>query len=125
MEIASYQYTEEATSVKSLMISATGADRGTIYVDQFVAGVGYYVDQQAPVIELKVADRNVTADIRDNVDQELSADNIRLTYDGKPLSFSYNKDTKKLTATLPGPDGLMHRLSLAAFDLVAILIARH
>ena len=108
---------EEATSVKSLMISATGADRGTIYVDQFVAGVGYYVDQQAPVIELKVADRNVTADIRDNVDQELSADNIRLTYDGKPLSFSYNKDTKKLTATLPEPDGLMHRLSLAAFDL--------
>ena len=108
---------EETTSIKSLMLNATGADKGTIYLDQFVGGVGYYVDQQAPVIELKVTDRNVSAVVRDDIDQELSADNIKLNYDGKALSFSYNKDTKKLTATLPEPDGFMHRLSLTASDL--------
>ena len=104
------------TSVKELQLSETGDAGGVFYLDQIVSGTGYYVDLQPPVIQLNVTGQAVTAVISDAVDRGIASADISLTYDRKPLTFTFNETTKTLNAVLPAADGYMHRLTVTASD---------
>lgn len=107
---------EGASGVKALRLIATGKPSGTFYIDQLVSGIGYYVDQQPPVIQLSVNGQSVTAIISDTADSGITAADISLTYDRQPLVFTYNTSSKTLSAALPASDGYMHRLTVTASD---------
>ncbi|MDD2216053.1 MAG: phosphodiester glycosidase family protein, partial [Eubacteriales bacterium] len=81
---------EGITAVSGLELTATGNNTGTIYLDQIICGFGHYVDQQPPAIQMSLNGRALTATIKDAIDNGLSSADIKLTYDGKPITFSYN-----------------------------------
>ncbi|MDD2216351.1 MAG: S-layer homology domain-containing protein, partial [Eubacteriales bacterium] len=67
-------------------------------------------------IQMSLNGRALTATIKDAIDNGLSSADIKLTYDGKPITFSYNSGTKALNATIPASDGLIHRVTIMATD---------
>ena len=91
---------------------AGSAPSGTIYLDQMVASYLGVVDSEAPEVTMALADTALTATLTDAVEGKVSADNISLTYDGAPLTFTLSASS--LTAPLPAPDGVSHRISLTA-----------
>ena len=93
---------------------AGSAQSGTIYLDQMVASYLGVVDSEAPEVTMALADTALTATLTDAVEGKVSADNISLTYDGAPLTFTLSASS--LTAPLPAPDGVSHRISLTARD---------
>lgn len=103
--------------IDALQLVKTGSTKGTVYLDHLMGGFGYYVDNEPPVIQLSVDNGSVVATINDLMDGSISNDRIRLTYDGAPLQFKYDTNTKKLSALLPEADGKTHRLSVVAEDL--------
>ncbi len=105
-----------ATGLTSVNILSTGTGTGIIYLDQFIAGIGHYVDTIPPQIQMSVSGQTLTANISDTMDPAISSGDITLTYDGKPLTFQYNAGTKALTANLPAADGATHRVALVASD---------
>ncbi len=105
-----------ASSLASMKILATGSEKGSFYVDQFIGGIGYYVDLEPSQIQMSVSGQTLTALINDAVDAGISASDMSLTYDGNALQFQYDANTKTLTATLPAPDGAMHRIALVVSD---------
>lgn len=108
---------EGTSKIDGLQFVKTGNAEGTVYLDHLMGGFGYYVDDQPPVIKLAVEGGTVTATINDLMDSLISNDRIRLTYDGVPLQFNYDANTKKLSASLPEADGKTHRISITAEDL--------
>jgi hypothetical protein len=105
-----------ATALTSMKLLATGGQSGTFYLDQVMGGLGYYVDMEPPQIQMSISGQALTAIVSDGVDVGISAADMALTYDGKPLQFQFNADTKTLTANLPPADGAMHRIALVASD---------
>ncbi|MGI6734557.1 MAG: phosphodiester glycosidase family protein [Anaerovoracaceae bacterium] len=105
-----------ATALASMKILATGKQTGTFYLDQVMGGLGYYVDLEPPQIQMSVSGGTLTAIVSDGVDVGIAAADMVLTYDGKPLQFQYNGNTRTLTAALPPADGAMHRVALMASD---------
>jgi len=105
-----------STSLASVKLLKTGGEKGVFYLDQFVAGIGYYVDLEPPVVQMSLSGRTLTALISDSVDQRLSSTNMILTFDSKALEFRYDGGTKTLTADLPQEDGAMHRIALTVSD---------
>ena len=93
-----------------------GRGSGTLYVDQWMAGFGFYLDETAPAIEVAAADGVLNGTIADDMDTELSQESITVTYDGDPVVFSYDSSTRTLTATLPEGDGYAHRVLIRAVD---------
>lgn len=106
----------DTSSLDGINILKIGKDKGSIYLDQFMAGIGYYVDTKAPEITLSEEDGTLPATIKDDMDSNISLSNIKLTMDGKSLSFQFNKDAGTLTATLNITDDKMHRLALEVSD---------
>ena len=106
----------EAAGINSLNVNTEAASAGTLYVDQIMAGYGYYVDNQAPSITASVSGQTLSAIVEDAVDTKLSGDSIAVTYDGRIQAFNYDASTKKLTANLPASDGNAHRVSVKAGD---------
>lgn len=105
-----------ATGINSFDINVTGKNAGTIYIDQLMAGFGYFVDNQAPSITASVSGQTLSATVSDDVDTALSKDDIVVTYDGNTQSFTYDAGAKKLSATLPAADGKTHRAAVKATD---------
>ncbi|MBR7113715.1 MAG: phosphodiester glycosidase family protein, partial [Firmicutes bacterium] len=107
---------EGTTAVTGIGLLCSGATTGTLYLDQFIASWGYYVDTEAPTVLLEVGSGMARAAVSDALDSELLPENIRLTYDGAPLEFRYDAATKVLNAELPADDGSSHLLALTAAD---------
>lgn len=105
-----------ATGLTYLKLLATGKQAGTFYLDQVMGGLGYYVDLEPPQIQMNVSGQTLTAVVSDGMDAGISASDMVLTYDGQPLQFQYNANTKTLTAALPPADGAMHRIALVVSD---------
>ncbi|GAB1477168.1 hypothetical protein MASR2M70_20040 [Bacillota bacterium] len=105
-----------STSLAAFKLQKTGSGTGTIYLDQLIAGIGYYVDQDPPLVQAAINGQILTALISDGGDSRISSSKISLTYDGKALEYVYNQENKTLTATLPTGDGNMHRIALVVTD---------
>jgi hypothetical protein len=100
----------------SLDLLQAGAETGSLYLDQIMCAHGRYIDNEPPRIELRMEEEAPAATITDAVDRELKTANIRLTYDGRPLQFSYDQASGLLTAALPENGGAAHRLTITARD---------
>lgn len=105
-----------STSLASVKLQKTGSGSGTIYLDQFIAGIGYYVDQEPPMVQMSINGQTLSASISDAGDNRISSSKINLTYDGNALEFAYNQETRILSANLPAADGNMHRVALVVSD---------
>ena len=104
------------TALKAFQLSNTGTAAGTIYIDQIMRATGYYIDNSPPLIQMSLTGQALTASVSDAVDTALSPTNMKLTYDGTPVTIDYNGTTKKLTATIPVSDGKSHKLTLTVSD---------
>jgi hypothetical protein len=115
---ASVQLPKGVTRLKDLSIlSPQGkSGSGTIYIDQLMAGFGYYIDNQAPSIAGDVVSQVLVGSVTDNLDSEITHRDIEVTYDGQPQEFSYNDQNKSIAALLPEGDGLVHRVVIKAVD---------
>jgi len=102
--------------VQAFLLKNTGAPAGSFYLDQIMRAVGYYSDNLPPAIQLALSGQSLSGVVTDTMDLALSGGNMKLTYDGDPLVFTYDGSTKKLAATLPAPDGNGHKVTLTAAD---------
>ena len=89
---------------------------GTIWLDHFTTSNENVSDTTAPVISLTLSGNQLTASITDDVDRSLAGENLSVTYDGEAVEQSWNEDTGVLSATLPAPNGLAHRVTVTAAD---------
>ena len=114
-----FQLPKGVVSFDSLSVATGegGAGNGVLYIDQLMAGFGYYLDDEAPVIKADLAPGILVGSVTDNFDSEMTADNIELTYDGEAIDFDYNEESKSLAALLPDGDGFLHRAVVKAVDL--------
>lgn len=112
-------------SIQGLRISAptdhgladTDTSRtGTIYLDQIVASFDNIVDTAVPSVSMSVSGTSLTGTVTDAVDGVLPQGSITVTYDGKPVTFSYNASTGAISAVLPAADGSAHRVTITAKD---------
>ena len=102
--------------LSAIKLIATGQTKGTVYLDQMISGIGYYVDQEPPTITMSLSGTAITASVEDSVDSGLAATDMKVTFDGQPLAFQYNPNTYTVTATLPAVDGLPHKVALTVSD---------
>lgn len=116
--LAHVQLPAGVTHLEGLSILPVSQSRGsgTIYIDQIMAGFGHYLDETPPVIEARVEDSLLTGTIADDLDSDLDASSISVTYDGQAIAFTYDKSAKKLSASLPQGDGYEHRILVRATD---------
>ena len=93
-----------------------GKQTGTLWLDQFTTSNEEIHDTTAPTVSLSLSGTSLTATIQDDVDKTIPKEAVTLTYDGKPLDFSWNEASGTLTAALPAADSGYHRLSVIASD---------
>lgn len=101
----------------SIVKTEGGSASSSIYMDQLMAGFGYYLDSEPPIVDADVASGVLIGSLTDNLDSEITTDRISVTYDGLALAFDYNKENKSIAALLPDGDGLLHRVVIKAVDL--------
>ncbi len=101
----------------NLARSENGAETGTIYVDHLLSSRGDYVDREAPTVELSVDGRTLTGLVHDDMDGEIPADRVSVTFDGAPFAVSYSVAGQSFTATLPEPDAFDHMIATTVRDL--------
>lgn len=104
------------TSLDGINIFKAGKAKGSFYLDQFVAGVDYYVDTQAPQISMAVVDGHLTATVKDDIDPSVDPGKIKLTLDGKELDFQFDGNTGLLQRELNVADTYLHRVAIVASD---------
>ena len=102
--------------LEAINISVAGKSSGSFYLDQFVAGIGYYVDTESPTIDMSFVDGLLTAVIKDETDKSVTPSNVRLTMDGEVLDFQMDESTGVLQKWLDIEDSRMHRLAIVASD---------
>ncbi|NCB41868.1 MAG: hypothetical protein EOM59_04535 [Clostridia bacterium] len=114
-----FQLPKGVTSFKSVSIVTEGESvgKGVVYIDQMMAGFGYYLDSLAPVILAEVSGGVLIGSVTDNLDSEINQKSIEVMYDGKAVDFDYNASNKSLAALLPDGDGFLHRVVIKAVDL--------
>ena len=107
-----------AASLQSLTITYDGGEKpiGTLYLDQFTTANEELTDTTAPTVTTQLTGRSLTAYVSDNVDRSFSQSAVSLTYDGEPLSFTWDEASGALTASLPADDGIFHRVTVTAVD---------
>ena len=108
-----------AVSLSSLdIIYGGGAERqiGSIWLDQLVTANQQVTDNTAPTVSVSVKGTQLTATVKDDLDQTIPQGNVTLTYDGKVLTGSWNEASGTLTATLPAADSGYHRVTVTACD---------
>ena len=89
---------------------------GTIYLDQMVLSYNGVVDNAVPTVTVSVSGTALTGTVTDGADGVLPQSSVSVTYDGEPLTFSYNASTGAVSATLPAADGSAHRVTITAWD---------
>lgn len=108
-----------AVSLSSLdVIYGGGAERqtGSIWLDQLVTANQQVTDTTAPTVSVSVKGTQLTATVKDDLDQTIPQGNVTLTYDGEVLTGAWNESTGTLTATLPAADSGYHRVTVTASD---------
>ncbi len=117
-KLASVQLPKGVRSLEGLGIHPIPGTKssGKVYLDQLMAGYGYYLDTEAPVITVDASGSMLAATVADGMDTALSASAMSLTYDGKPLAFDYSVGSKTLSALLPEGDGYEHRVVIRSAD---------
>ncbi|MBQ8590030.1 MAG: phosphodiester glycosidase family protein [Firmicutes bacterium] len=98
----------------SLDLDMYGKESGTIYLDHLMVSYGKYLDNTSPTVSLSVNGNALTGHISDNLDTAIPKDNLKLTLDGSPVSFSY--DGAAVKAALNISDGKTHRAALIVTD---------
>ena len=92
------------------------AASGVIWLDQITTSNEFIQDAAAPTVSVTVSGAQLTASVLDNMDRNLPAENLSLTYDGAALDFQWDPVTGVLTAQLPAADSSYHRVNLTARD---------
>lgn len=104
--------------IRLLFLTCAGETAGgTIWLDQLTTANELLVDNTPPDIDLSAVEGRIVAVITDNADQELDVSRLSLTYDGKPMEFTWDGAAGTLTAPLPESDGKLHRLTVTAADV--------
>ena len=109
-----YTYDEE-TGAEIVTYPET-ARAGTVYIDHIAASFDGQMDTTVPTVTAQVSGTTLTGAVKDDVDGVLSQSSVSVTYDGKPLTFTYNSGTGALSAALPAADGAAHRVTVTARD---------
>ncbi|MBQ6948139.1 MAG: phosphodiester glycosidase family protein [Firmicutes bacterium] len=105
---------EGTTELISLDLTRNGALSGTIYLDHLMVTYGRYLDHTAPNASLSLNGAQLSGYVSDNLDTELTKENLKLTMDGTPISYSFHNGT--LTANLDLSDSKTHRVALVVTD---------
>ena len=92
------------------------AAAGTIWLDQLVTANENVCDTTPPTVSLAVSGGQLTATLADNVDRTIPQAGVSLTYDGAPLTFTWDEAAGVLTAALPAADAGYHRVTATAVD---------
>ena len=101
--------------ILSLKILPTGTvPSGTLWLDQATVSNQIATDPSAPQIALTLSGQSLRAALSDNMDTAFSDTQITVTYDGRALPFTV--DGSIVSALLPEPDGLTHRVTVIAAD---------
>lgn len=104
----------------SILAGDDTAVQGSVLIDQLIEAKGPIYDVTPPVITASIvtdeddSGKQLAATITDNGAAVMKSEYIMLTYDGKPLSFTFDKN--KLTADLPENDDNSHLVSILASD---------
>ena len=101
-----------ATKLTGIELSG-GKQSGTVYLDQLVASHYSFRDAYAPEITAQVSG-DLSLRVSDG-DNALTGENLSITLDGQPLSFTWADGN--VTAKLP-TDGAQHKLTIYAADAV-------
>ncbi len=88
----------------ALRLSGGESPAGTVWLDQLTTSNEDLVDVMAPVIQLKLVGRTLTATVSDNVDKSFAAPAVSLSYDGATLPGTWDPEKGTLTAQLPLPE---------------------
>ena len=108
---------DKAASITGFALRLPSALSGTLYLDQLVAAREGMSDTAAPEISVSLSEDGtaLTGKVFDAVDGGSLA-TLRVTLDGKALSFTYDHQTGALHAALPAADGKAHRIAVIAGD---------
>ena len=108
---------DKAASITGFALRLPSALSGTLYLDQLVAAREGMSDTAAPEISVSLSEDGtaLTGKVFDVVDGGSLA-TLRITLDGKALSFTYDHQTGALHAALPAADGKAHRIAVIAGD---------
>ena len=108
---------DKAASITGFALRLPSALSGTLYLDQLVAAREGMSDTAAPEISVSLSEDGTapTGKVFDAVDGGSLA-TLRVTLDGKALSFTYDHQTGALHAALPAADGKAHRIAVIAGD---------
>lgn len=93
------------------------SETGTIWLDQLVFSYGDVFDESAPEVSLTFdAESNMLAGRAFDAVDGAALAKLSLACDGKALDYVRDSRTGVLSAALPEPDGLAHRVTLTAGD---------
>ncbi len=93
----------------------TGSGTGRIWLDQAVLTSAPEPDLDPPIIQLSASGSFISCYLSDMTDTLPAEENIRLTLDGKPLSFHYSTETGRVWTTVEESESL-RRVTLTAAD---------
>lgn len=112
-----FQFPSGAAAITGFTLRVQDALNGTLYLDQLVAARADVSDTAAPEITLALSEDGtaLTGKVFDAVDGA-KLTTLRVTLDGKALSYTYDHQTGALHAALPTADGKAHRAAVVAGD---------
>jgi len=114
-----------AVSLAGYVISPEGPVSGSVVLDQLTAGYGAPpADETPPRVDIispssgasVSAGGSVTAGLMDDTGAALASSVVSLTLDGRPVNFTYDRDTLRLSASLPEASAGLHRLTVEGQD---------
>ena len=113
----SAQLPANAASIRSVNFIYGGGEStgGTVWLDQITTSNEALQDSTCPTVSVSLSG-GITAVVSDDVDKQFDKSQISLTYDGEPLSFTWDAAASKLTATLPAADSKTHRVTVTVTD---------
>ena len=92
-------------ALEALMFHNTGGEAsGTVWLDQLTTSNEDLFDDMAPVIQLKIEGKTLTATVTDNVDKSFAAPAVVASYDGVTLTGEWDPVRGTFTAQLPIPE---------------------
>ncbi len=112
-----------AKQVLALKITSTGnVPQGTIWLDQVTSSNQIFPDNTVPSVTAALSPILLEegtafllkATVTDNMGQDFTANDLSVSYDGLPLTFTITESG--LTAQLPLQDGFAHRITVTATD---------
>ena len=109
---------EGATALRSINLIFGGGDKttGSFWLDQITTSNEPVRDELPPVVTVSRNGTALTATVADFMDKKFTAEQIKVTYDGKTITHTFDAATGTAKATLPASDGKLHRVAVTATD---------